>query len=394
MKKTAKSEIGEDLFRNLPSEIVSDILSRLDVRTAMSGKCVCKSWLDLLTTPEFVKSHLSKSVPCLTITELNLKLKSVTYKMVIELDFNCDWHRLNTVFHFDLPFRILSHCSINGLIFLKNNLDCILCNPITREYIKLPCPRQPSTVTKWEIYGFGVSRMSGQYKLVRTSVLQRPPHLNFVESECQVYTLGTGLWRRIGECGQFEHLVENSVMALVCGNLHWWWKGTGALVPTQISHLDLETESFGAISCPSSDDGYKERCLSSLRGCLCVCDNRNLVIDIWVMTEYGDEKSWTKQFRMLKDNVWGSLKQLDSIQVYRNGDMLMTRRTGKLLYHSSNTKTVKQVKFDSDYKLIYQIRLYTPSFLSLKTFATENVRAFTMELGGGGAPGEAPLRLL
>ena len=257
---------------------------------------------------------------------------------------------------------MLINCSINGLIFLNNRLDHILCNPVTREYIKLPCPRQPSTETKWEIYGFGVSRTSGQYKLVRISALQTPPNLYSGESECQVYTLGTDMWRRIGKCGQFEHLVESSVMTLVCGNLHWWWKGTGALVPTQISRLDLETGSFNAISCLPSDDDDKERCLSSLRGCLCVCDNWNLVIDIWVMKEYGDEKSWTKQFSMHKDNVWGSLKPLYPIEVYRNGDILMSRRTGKPLYYSNNTKTVKQVKFDSRDKHSYHIRFYTPSF--------------------------------
>ena len=167
------------------------------------------------------------------------------------------------------------------------------------------------------------------------------PHLRvcfLVKSECQVYTLGTGLWRRIGICGRFEHRVEDSAMPLLCGNLHWWWKSTAAL---QISRLDLETESFSTISGPPSDDGYKERCLSSLKGCLCVCDGRIRVIDIWMMKEYGDE--WTKEFCILKSIISGSLEQLDPIEVLKNGDMFMSRRMGQLLYYPATLKLLKKL---------------------------------------------------
>lgn len=61
---------------SLPSEILINIMSRLPVRTAARCRCVCRPWLDLLTTPNFAASHLARSAPGLVIyqSEINRKL--------------------------------------------------------------------------------------------------------------------------------------------------------------------------------------------------------------------------------------------------------------------------------------------------------------------------------
>ncbi|XP_042024676.1 uncharacterized protein LOC121771852 [Salvia splendens] len=50
----------QDLFRNLPSEITTNILSRLPIRSISISKCVCKAWFDLLDSDyfDFVKSKI------------------------------------------------------------------------------------------------------------------------------------------------------------------------------------------------------------------------------------------------------------------------------------------------------------------------------------------------
>ncbi|XP_047959886.1 uncharacterized protein LOC125205113 [Salvia hispanica] len=40
-------------FRNLPSEIITEILSRLPLRSIALSKCVCKRWLNLLDSDDF-----------------------------------------------------------------------------------------------------------------------------------------------------------------------------------------------------------------------------------------------------------------------------------------------------------------------------------------------------
>ncbi|XP_047961936.1 F-box protein CPR1-like [Salvia hispanica] len=385
--------MGEDLIRNLPSEIMLDILSRLDAWTAPRGKCVCKLWLDLLTTPEFVKSHLSKSIPGLVV-KLG-KWTTFKYKMVEfadEPDLNCYRIRLNTIFKLDLPFCNPNnlHSSINGLMLsidLRKHGHLTLCNPITREYIKFHRPQPPPPEIPWKIFGFGVSRMSGQYKVVRISA-GNPRHAPCIsrsgELECQVYTIGSGSWRRLATCIWSTHLPYNLTMTFLCGNLHWWTR-KDVLAPRQISHLNLETESISTFSDPPCDDRrekwYKRYlCISS--DCLCVCDNMGMDIDLWVMKVYGDETSWTKEVTICKVDII-DIYCLDAhpiVKVLRNGDILMLWNVTKpfyYYYYSISTKTIEKVEwFDLKDYVLYRITHYTPSFLSLKTFATENVTSF------------------
>ncbi|KAL1533833.1 F-box protein CPR1-like [Salvia divinorum] len=362
--------MGVDLIRNLPSEIILNILSRLDACTATRGKCVCKLWLDSLTTPEFVKSQ---SVPGLIVEINQISFKYKMVEFVDEPDHNCDWHRLNIVFNLDLPSPTPNHIhsSTNGLILLIDGRKygrLTVCNPITREYITFPRPLPLPPGIPWEIYGFGVSRTGGQYKVVRVSA-GKPPCVSISgELECQVYTVGSGSWRRLASCIWSTLLSYNLMMTFLCGHLHWWTR-KDVSAPRQISRLDLETELFSTFSDPPFDDRHETRysrylCISS--DCLCVCNDLRMEIDIWVMKVCGDETSWTKEV---------SIRKVDIV----NGDVLLLWKLSKPLYHyySSTTKTFEKVDwFDLEDCLVYRITHYTPSFLSLKTFATENVTSF------------------
>ncbi|XP_041990428.1 uncharacterized protein LOC121741644 [Salvia splendens] len=144
MKTANNSKMGEDFFKYLPSEIVVNILSRLPTRAAMACKCVCKPWLSLLVTPEFVNSHISRSVPGIAVETHSKSYEIIEFMDELDLNFD-EEHRWNVAFNFELPFDEPMHSSANALIFLSgvDHDDLILCNPITRDYIKLPCPRQP-----------------------------------------------------------------------------------------------------------------------------------------------------------------------------------------------------------------------------------------------------------
>ncbi|KAL1557562.1 F-box protein CPR1-like [Salvia divinorum] len=95
--------MGEDFFKCLPPEIEVNILSRLPTRAATVCKCVCKSWLVLLATPEFVNSHMSRSVPGLAV-ETDPKSYEV-FEFVNELGFNFgEEYQRDAPFNFELPF--------------------------------------------------------------------------------------------------------------------------------------------------------------------------------------------------------------------------------------------------------------------------------------------------
>ncbi|XP_047943175.1 F-box/kelch-repeat protein At3g06240-like [Salvia hispanica] len=365
--------MGEDFFRYLPSEIVLDILSRLPTQDAMACKCVCKPWLVLLATPEFVNFHLSRSVPGIVV-----ETHSTRSYDVIEAFNSDEEHFRDVTFNFKLPFDEPIHSSADGLIFLKDDDfgDLILCNPITRDYIKLPFPPQTTSAEELEMdtFGFGVSRTTGQYKAVRVFEQDRLPF------ECQVYTVGTGLWRKVPSDSLLSFFYHHK-MVLLNGNLHLMaLEMTIDGMVEHISCLDLETEVFSTFSIPDPEGlGFSYcRMASVFRDCLCLSHiTADGEIVIWLMKEYGDDNSWVREVFVCEvaggffneSHVW-------PIRVFENGDILM-ECDGKPFYYSKKTKTFDyDTAFRGDRFSYISMTIYTSSFVSLKNFAMENVSSF------------------
>ncbi|KAK4391177.1 F-box protein [Sesamum angolense] len=316
--------MNQELFTNLPSELIINILSRLPIRTIISCKCVCKSWLNLLDTPEFARSHFSRSVPGLILWQRQRDLDSE---------------------HFE--------GSANGLVCFRKlgqHPETVhICNPITRDYIQLPTPGtiwySPTTVT----YGFGASKASGQHKVVRIyheciRVPDTHELLGIPKSECWVYTLGTGSWRSIAPGPKLEYN-SRSIGAFLNGNLHWLVADSEGFA--RISCLDLETEVFSTFSAPDLPEMSRFLGgLTVLGDCLCVCDNASDdEIVIWLMKKYGVEKSWTKEFviRKLPDYAGESYEVVYPIKIFKDGDIMMAWEDFHLFYHSIKNKTTASV---------------------------------------------------
>ncbi|XP_047943174.1 F-box protein At4g22390-like [Salvia hispanica] len=309
-----------------------------------------------------------------------------------ELGFDFDENRGDVDFNFELPFDEPIHSSANGLIFLRgvDHGDLILCNPITRDYIKLPSPRQTTSKDQLAVenFGFGVSRTSGLYKVARIFVktplredYQKFPSPMF-QYECQVYTVGTGTWRKVSS-GSPRRFFDEFGGLLFNGNLHWMVieKITGNLVE-QICCLDLETELFCTFSLPHPPPSpflvmglHYHKAPSVLRDCLCVSHFAyDGGIVIWSMKEYGDEKSWTKE--VLTREVCGEFSRSCPIRIFENGDILIECDRKRLFYYSNKTKAGYDLFFREDQEEHISTTMHAPSFLSLENFAVENVSSF------------------
>ncbi|KAH6796412.1 hypothetical protein C2S51_037398 [Perilla frutescens var. frutescens] len=383
------SKMKQDLLASLPPEVTIDIFSKLPIRSIIRCKCVCKSWLELLKTREFVNSHLSKSVPGLALFQrlsYHSPSPSKPYKFLEFVE-----NSMHLLFSLSFPHRhVHIHSSVNGLLFLltlnlKRTRDLFICNPITRDYIELPCLRNyPSskrnTLHQSDTFGFGVSKKSGQYKVVRLFcdyIFDGSCNLVDTERKCEVYTLGTRSWRSI-EPGVL--LRYNTSVTFLNGNLHWW----GHVLHDNsmwISCFDLETELFTIFSAPPIHGRHSA--ISALGECLVLCDNsyddERKEIVIWFMNEYGDDKSWTKKFIITKSwSPAGVFGELRPIKVFENGDILIAKDChSKILRYSSNTKTIEE---EADVAELYDHFIgavsYTPSFVPLNTFKTKKVRSF------------------
>ncbi|XP_047977667.1 F-box protein At3g07870-like [Salvia hispanica] len=393
-----------DFFKYLPSEISTNILSRLPLRTIAISKCVCKPWLRLLTTDDFIKSHLAKSDPCLALSTPEEHSTSLAvYQLNDHQNLNHHDLHYNPLTKFDFPHTSTIICSANGLLFLRGSGEThYVCNPITRQHTELHCPQEiikpyRKIVNYPEIlgdsryayphfvsYGFGVSKVSDQYKVVRIyldSVIVHGNNGSFSgrrvipKADCHVHTLGTGQWRRVEPGPLLLEYTYRSTCVFLNGNLHWVASDSDEKL--WISCFDLETESFSYLSIPPIFQESFELVpgLSTLGECLCLCDQTmEEETVIWVMKEYGVEESWTKEYTMRLndgDEIYVEGWELVyPIKVFEDGDILMLVKDTQLLYYSAKNETVGQVGIVG---AASGSILFTPTFLSLKSLGVESV---------------------
>ncbi|XP_047949589.1 putative F-box protein At1g33530 [Salvia hispanica] len=272
----------EDMFANLPEELVSDILRRLSIRSVMTCKCVCRSWRRLIKGDEFASPYTSK--PGLSFVHRDGREYTVfdgAFKPLFRFGFPEGWN-----FHVVIA-------SVNGLLAVwdhdKYAIQMFVCNPMTREYAMLP-----PLMGAGFFFGFGVSKLSGLYKILYGDQY----------SSCHVYTLGRGSsgreWRSITSTAPGVPTLGGDCAKFLNGNLHWLVSNIEK--NDLVCSFDIETELFTSFSPPHDYGGnpYGNNHLYILEGQLCLCDilNSNHVV-VWKMNSYGDENSWIKEYKFL-----------------------------------------------------------------------------------------------
>ncbi|XP_042033558.1 uncharacterized protein LOC121780100 [Salvia splendens] len=219
--------------------------------------------------------------------------------------------------------------------------DIYICNLITREYTELSYPELVNFPNLVLQFGFGVSKISGQYKVVLING-------DTGSNSHYVYTLGTGTWRR--------------VKAGASSGFNLW-------------------ECFSIFSLPPM--GIRHGELSVLRDCMCYsyCAHNNDEIVIWMMKEYQVDESWSIEYKMSTTCLDLSLRKhcisVEALKLFKDGDVLMLLDSSILVYYSNKTRTLEEVNVlkDADAKKGYAL-IFNPSLLPLKSLGFENVISF------------------
>ncbi|KAJ9536590.1 hypothetical protein OSB04_un000239 [Centaurea solstitialis] len=311
-------------MEDLLEELTMDILSRLPVKTIFHCKLVCKKWRNLVSDSSFVNLHLSRSPTGLIIHHTD----QGTFKWVEIVD-NVDHHHL----HEDYPrshslymspvyqhYLMYQTGSVNGLICVcpysrkTNHDDAYICNPVTREFVILPRQRFWIEGLLEVIYGFGVSSLTGEYKVVRAYQAKgvqnghKPARPSVLEAE--VYTLGTGHWRslchvpvtyRLNTFQGFDFDVP------FLNNRCHWIVSDYEDAHDKICTFDLDKETFQLLPSPPppvKENRFHGQSLAILKGCLCKLDTYDSEVAIWVMKEYGINNSWHKQVVISRTIQW------------------------------------------------------------------------------------------
>ncbi|CAK9158914.1 unnamed protein product [Ilex paraguariensis] len=343
----------------LPHEIIIEILTKLPVKSILRCILVCKAWHSLITSPNFIVTHLNRTIlnskidhPTLFIRHYDKNDHNEHYTLHREDEtFGVSFSELE--FPFKSPigyFRIVGGC--NGLICLSDDLfgdmeTIILWNPSIRKSVTLPKPSKPKSPHMF-VLGFGVDPMTQDFKVVR--IVYYKGFFNGYEAppDVEIYTLSTGSWRSINSAAPSYCMVEFMwSQALVNGVVHWIANNRRFefRFRSLIVSFDLGEEVFDEIVLPDALAGEiaTNLSISVFRESLAVIEYDKEIgtmsCCVWVMKEYGVAESWTRLFNI---DLEGTLEKI--IGFRKNGEVLLSPRSCKLVAYDPKTGLIKDLE--------------------------------------------------
>ncbi|KAJ8547900.1 hypothetical protein K7X08_021136 [Anisodus acutangulus] len=290
----------------LPREVIMEILLKVPSKSLLKFMCVSKPWLQLISSPEFVKIHLK-----LTANDKECSHHRVMFQ---ESTGNFKVCSLPSLFYKEQSTELLDMGSpmeeptiytwivgsVNGLICMYSKIEePILWNPTIRKSKKLPTfgAKLRKGCSYYLKYGFGYDESHDDYKVVVIQCIS--DDCGSYDTVVNIYSLRTDSWRTIDKF-QGNFLV-NSSGKFVNGKLYW---ALSAHVDTfnmcNIVSLDLEDETWRRLELPASyGEGSYPLTLGVVGSDLSVlCPNchEGTNSDVWIMKDCGVKVSWTKIF--------------------------------------------------------------------------------------------------
>ncbi|XP_004247554.1 F-box/kelch-repeat protein At3g23880-like [Solanum lycopersicum] len=302
----------------LPAELVTEILSRLPVKFLLKFKCASKSWLALISSPEFAKTHLRLNANNNEYTRRHNKV--MMFERIVPSFRDCSVSSLynnscieakDLYYHRQVPDCAYTVGSVNGLICLVSpEKELILWNPSIRKYKKLPTPKIKTTLG-YCLYSFGYDEFRDDYKVVVLWNDNLSPQI-----EVQKYSLKRDSWRWVDDCPSMVPLTQSG--NFVNGKIYW----ITSIHPNtrSIISIDLADGKWGEMELPCYWKGGRGLLLSF--GVLAVLGSDLLIwcgfvetdmVDVWLRKEYGVKESWIKMFTLniLRDlSVYGYLEPI------------------------------------------------------------------------------------
>ncbi|XP_058774439.1 F-box/kelch-repeat protein At3g23880-like [Vicia villosa] len=301
------------LHDHLPIDLVEEILCRLPVKPLIQLRCVCKSWNSLISeNSNFAKKHLLLSTSNQARHHLILKtLKFLNLQSPISTIFNSGDATISMYSLREILKKGESDCDGGGYVSTCDGILCykidtssaVLFNPSIRKFIILPPLEFPDQTQANFLYTLAYDSFINNYK-----VIVLIDHRN--KREVNILTLGTSYWRRIDfpsheqllldKNSNFE-LMSTSTGIFINDSVNW-------LTLELIVSLDLKKESYQKLSVPVSNVRFGSSCLvtlGTLKGCLSLLiPMMNTFSDIWIMKEFGNEKSWIKLLSIPYMEAW------------------------------------------------------------------------------------------
>ncbi|XP_012829859.1 PREDICTED: F-box/kelch-repeat protein At3g23880-like [Erythranthe guttata] len=383
-----KTSKADRISHHLPEEIIEEILYRLPVKSLLRFKCVSQSWRSLISTKQFVETHLQHSKKIESLTDKRIistcknssksspgRLKACSLSSLltepVTRAVSFDFFPLNS----SRDIVIVGSC--NGLIsVLVDVCRFFLLNPSTREFKELPdfftgttCPKNLGSISG---YGFGFDESSCDYKVYAVFTMTTPYDRDVgfpSKSVARVYSLKADSW---GVNVFFEDRWTIGQGKFVSGKLHWinYYK---TKLKWEIVCFDLTNESFGTVERPSCMEGCYIPRLGVFKGCLCMSFDCALTVgsDILIWNKYGAEDSWSELLSISYLSVFGNssftrmFNRVTPLFVLPSGEILFTSGSDFLIYNKKDGCVKQRHTVDFDCDRFREAEAYTESLVSL-----------------------------
>ncbi|KAH7844594.1 hypothetical protein Vadar_029725 [Vaccinium darrowii] len=287
---------------SIPNPILMEILSRLPITTIRNCRCVCSAFRNLISDPHFPQLQLARAQSSLMLRFPMCFVESID--PFVDSGVNGDiCISTNTLLKFkpksDVPMQgleVLSSC--NGLICFYGPgtyNPYVICNPVINEYVIVPQTEKVLSINVGS--GFGFCSRTNQYKVLR---LLSPSKGFWSKLEAEINTLGTNLWRRVGDGPPYLHWYSGG--CFLNGALHWIVHDTENCFKSMCC-FNFGKEQFQPFPGPSEFCGLRGQLkvdkmkMGVLKDDLSVFHHStNDRLDIWVMKDYAVQESWTNDF--------------------------------------------------------------------------------------------------
>ncbi|WZY80578.1 hypothetical protein YC2023_026962 [Brassica napus] len=338
---------------NMPMDTVNDVFLRLPASTLVRCRVLSKPCLSLIDSPDFVASHLKRTLE----TEEHLVILLLSHRLLRTMYLDAP-DKLSDVEH-PLQTGGLTEVfgSVNGVIGLTNSpVDLAIFNPSTRKIHRLPIEPidfSEQFITRENVfYGLGYDSVSDDYKVVR--MIQSKYKGDGVEEsfgyalEIKVFSLKSNQWKRVHLLFEVQilfiyfyydllHRRGNGVLA--SNSLHWILPRTGGHTAfNTIIRFDLASDDLGVLSFPNDLYLEDDMDIGVLDGCLCLmCYSESSHVGVWILREY--EGEWSKFITVPKPETVVSFEFVRPMIYSKDrSKILLEINNGKLMWFDLESK--------------------------------------------------------
>ncbi|KAK9706829.1 hypothetical protein RND81_07G154500 [Saponaria officinalis] len=349
----------------LPLDIISEIVSRLPIKPIFRFKTVSKSWHSMITSPKFIKLHLTKtrnltSLPKLIVshwslsetdiddkninsvhlTELNHPLKHLPSHIAVEIDGFCNGVLCIT------PFDKKSVYLYNPSTKTHHLIPPFASSPNLKPYFDMFDQRNVNLV----VFGFGYDDLKDDYIVLRLIV-------NNQHRESSVYSLRNDSWNSVDDNTSTEYRVQINKGVLVNETLHFSAVKviSGNKFDRMIKCFNIKTRSFSLIEIPKFDEKFDRfgLVMNELNGYFSILvnqhnfDNNAMLCrklkccDMWVRKQ----ETWVKMFSIHDPESIGASLNVKPILYRKDGrEILLQVDSEELVWYEIGSGEIEKVR--------------------------------------------------